>query len=352
MIKVFIIDDSALVRSELKKVLHAAEDIAVIGEAENPVDAFEVFKKVGLPDVFILDIEMPKMDGLTFLQKISKQKPIPTIICSTMVSEGSLAAIDAMRMGAVDIVLKPKSDLVDFFNDENLDMLTKVRSAAKAHVRFIENVKRHSSSKVIKKTPESQMSKFSVFKNVIAIGASTGGVQTLEELFLLLKPNHPPIVVVQHIPQGFSKTFSKRLNEIVLYSDITEAQDGDTLSAGKIFIAPGGYHMEIKRVGILYKVVIKSFPKVNLHKPSVDVLFKSVAKEVGSAGVGILLTGMGSDGAKGLLAMKEAGAKTYVQDEASSIVYGMPKVAMELGAARKSRNIEEIAEMINNGVYT
>ncbi len=351
MIKVFIIDDSALVRNELKKIFATAQDIKVIGSAPNPVDAFDIFKKVGLPDVFILDIEMPKMDGLTFLQQISKQKPIPTIICSTLVKQGSSPAIDALRMGAVDIVLKPTSEINSFFKDKQNDFITKVRIAAKSHVKMNPNAQRSSSSKVLHQNQQSSSVKAAsalpASKKIIAIGASTGGVQTLEEIFTLLEPNHPSVVVTQHMPSGFTAAFAKRLNEVLPSSVVKEAQEGDTLLPGRILIAPGNLHMEVVKSGLMYKIALKNYPKVNSHKPSVNVLFRSMAKEVGVFGVGIILTGMGDDGASGLLDMKNAGAATYAQEEQSCIVYGMPKKAVELGAVKQSLTPIEIAALIN-----
>lgn len=351
MIKLFIIDDSALVRNELKKIFEPVSDIKIIGTAPNPVDAFEVFKRTGLPDVFILDIEMPKMDGLTFLEMIGKQKPIPTIICSTLVTRGSSQAIDAMRMGAVDIVLKPTTNLNKFFGDRREEFVSKVRAASKSKAIFIANIKRTSESKVLSDKQVSSSvkaaSSLPPSKKIIAIGASTGGVQILEELLFQLEPHHPPIVITQHMPAGFTKSFADRLNQILPSSNVKEAQEGDILMHGRILIAPGDLHMEVAKNGFQYKVVLKNYPKVNSHKPSVNVLFRSMAKEVGIFGVGIILTGMGDDGATGLLEMKNAGALTYAQDEKSCIVYGMPKKAVELGAVKESLSLAAIAKIIN-----
>ena len=351
MIKLFIIDDSALVRNEFKKIFAPIKDIEIIGLATNPVDAFEIFKKTGLPDVFILDIEMPKMDGLTFLQMIGKQKPIPTIICSTLVVKGSSQAIDAMRMGAVDIVLKPTSNLNNFFGEKSEEFISKVRAASMSHVGFIKNIKRGSESKVLGKGQVSSTikanSSLPPSKKIIAIGASTGGVQILEELLLQLKPNHPPIVITQHMPAGFTASFANRLNQILTSSNVKEAKDGDTLLHGLILIAPGDLHMEVVKNGFSYKVALKNYPKVNSHKPSVNVLFRSMAKEVGIFAVGFILTGMGDDGAMGLLEMKKAGASTYAQEEKSCIVYGMPKKAIDFGAVKESLSLSQMANIIN-----
>ena len=351
MIKLFIIDDSALVRNELKKIFTPVQDIEIIGSAPNPVDAFAMFKKVGLPDVFILDIEMPKMDGITFLEMIAKQKPIPTIICSTLVTRGSSSAIDAMRMGAVDIILKPTANLNQFFGQRDEEFISKVRIASKSRARFIVNVKRSSEEKVLSANQLSSSvkanSSLPPSKKIIAIGASTGGVQILEQLLVQLEPNHPPIVITQHMPAGFTASFAERLNHILVNSNVKEAQDGDTLMHGRILIAPGNLHMEVHKHGFLYKIELKNYPKVNSHKPSVNVLFKSMAHEVGIFGVGLILTGMGDDGASSLLDMKNAGAKTYAQEEKSCIVYGMPKRAVEMNAVEKSISLDEMAKIIN-----
>lgn len=346
MIKVFVIDDSAVVRSAFNRIFEKADDIELIGQASNPVDAFNVFKIVGLPDVFILDIEMPKMDGLEFLQLINQQKPIPVIICSTMAGPGSNAAIDAMRMGAVDVVHKPSVNVSKFFDDSTEDFLNKVRAAAKAKVHF--NAHIATRKYTLSEQEYGKNSALPASKKVVAIGSSTGGVQVIEEIVQHLKVNHPAIVITQHMPAGFTKSFADRLNSLVPHSDIREAANGDKLLPGRILIAPGELHMEVKKSGFGYEVALKDYPKVSGHKPSVDVLFASMAKDVGAMGVGVILTGMGEDGANKLLAMKEAGAVTYAQNEKSCTVYGMPKKAVEYGAVKASLSILEIADMINN----
>jgi len=346
MIKVFIIDDSAVVRNAFKKIFANAKDITLIGAAANPVDAFTVFKTTGLPDVFILDIEMPKMDGLEFLQLINKQKPIPVIMCSTMASSGSSAAIDALRMGAVDVVHKPNVNLGKFFDDNTEEFLNKVRAASKAKIHFNSNIATRKY-----KLNEDEYGKNSALpasKKIVAIGSSTGGVQTIEELVQLLKPNHPAIVITQHMPVGFTQSFAARLNSMMPHSEVKEAAEGDKLLPGRILIAPGDLHMEVKRASFGYEIRLKDYPKVSSHKPSVNVLFASMAKEVGIMGVGIILTGMGEDGADKMLAMKQAGAATYAQDEKSCIVYGMPKKAVEFGGVKASMTIPQIASMIND----
>jgi len=295
---------------------------------------------------------MPKMDGLTFLEMIAKQKPIPTIICSTLVTRGSSSAIDAMRMGAVDIVLKPTSNINQFFGDKSSEFVSKVRDASQSHAVFVQNIQRSSASKVLDANQVSSSVKSTnsrpPSKKIIAIGASTGGVQTLEEILLKLEPKHPPIVVTQHMPAGFTASFANSLNKICQNSIIKEAKDGDILNHGEILIAPGDQHLEIEEVSLFkYKVILKDYPKVSSHKPSVDVLFTSLAKEVKQNTIAFILTGMGRDGAQGIKKIKDAGGKTYAQDEKTSVVYGMPKVAFDIGAIDKQVALEDIATIIN-----
>jgi len=346
MIKVFVIDDSATVRNAFTKIFSQAKDIELIGKANNPVDAFNIFKKVGLPDVFILDIEMPKMDGLTFLQKINEQRPIPVIMCSTLVSKGSSAAIDALRMGAVDVVQKPNSGLKEFFQEREEEFLDSVRAAAASKVHFNFNIA--SQDNTIKNGLKEVKSSFGASKKIVAIGSSTGGVQVIEEIISNLNPNHPSIVITQHMPPGFTASFAERLNMLAKNSHVKEAQEGDVLLPGRVLIAPGNKHLEVKKSALSYVATIKDYPKVNSHKPSVNVLFASMAKEVGKNGVGFILTGMGDDGALKLKAMKDEGAKTYAQNEKSCTVYGMPKRAVELGAVHETMSIMRIVSTINN----
>jgi len=345
-IKVFVIDDSATVRNEFTKIFYDVSDIELIGKANNPVDAFNIFKKVGLPDVFILDIEMPKMDGLTFLKQINMQRPIPVIICSTLVSEGSKSAVDALRMGAVDIIQKPVIGLNEFFREKKGELLESVRAAAVSKVHFKFNIEKYDNKiKNMKNNVTIHMIKPS--KSIVAIGSSTGGVQVIEEIILNLKENHPAILITQHMPVGFTASFAERLNMLAKNSNVSEAKDGEELLAGKVLIAPGEKHMEVKKEGSRYIAVLKNYPKVNSHKPSVNVLFASMAKEVGKNGVGFILTGMGDDGASKLKAMRDAGARTYAQNEKSCTVYGMPKRAVELNAVDEIVSIPGIVAIIN-----
>lgn len=338
MIKLFIIDDSMLIRNIVKKVLKPSNEIEIIGEATNPVDAMEEFKKVGLPDVFILDIEMPKMDGLSFLKKLKNERPIPTIIFATLVSDKSTKAIEALELGACDIIVKP-SNMKDMkLSDLTEEFTMKIKAAA--------NSKSLSEIKIEKKTQTKGSSKSD---KIIAIGSSTGGVETLEKVLTHLDEGHPPIVITQHMPAGFTNSFANRLDKYCKNSTAKEAKDGDIVKSGMILIAPGDRHLEIKKdEKNRYVTLLKDYEKVSNHKPSVDVLFKSVAKEAKANGVGFILTGMGKDGAQGMKKIKEASGQTFGQNEESSIVYGMPRVAFEIGALDKQLSLEEIIDMINS----
>lgn len=343
MTKVFVIDDSLAVRNGFRTILASMDDIELLGEAENPVDAFEIFKEVGLPDLFILDIEMPKMDGLTFLKQINTQRPTPVIICSTLVGPGSNTLIDAMRLGAAEIIDKPKNNLSKFFIDYKEDLIDKIRAVAKANIHYqshigtqFEPVKKH-------EHPRFESAK------VIAIGSSTGGIQVLEEIVTHLCASHLAMVVVQHIPKGFSASLARRLNELSGDSIVKEVEEGEIIMTNTIYIAPGGVHVEVEKQGLHYCLRLKDFPKVNSHRPSVNVLFNSVAKAFKANAIGFILTGMGDDGATGLKKMKEAGAHTYVQNEKTSTVYGMPKVAYEMESAESALSIYEIIQIINKG---
>lgn len=339
MIKVFIIDDSLTVRNSLVKLLKGQEKIKVIGEAPNPVDALPIFKKVGFPDLFILDIEMPKMDGLTFLKKLNEQNPTPVIICSTLVSLGSNAAIDALRYGAVELILKPQVGLKDFFEEQRENLILSITSAARSKVYIKKTLQE---PKKINKSTNHQAS-----DSFIAIGSSTGGVQVLEDIVTNLEPNHKGIVIVQHMPQGFTKSFAHRLNSIC-NSTVVEASNGEIIETNKIIIAQGGIHLEVLKQENHYVTKLKDFPKVNSHKPSVNVLLKSLSKFENLDMIAFILTGMGDDGAKGMKKLHDMGIKTYGQNEKSCIIYGMSKEAFQLGAIDEELSTEQIVETINN----
>ncbi len=338
MIKVFIIDDSMLIRNSIIKILKNRPELEIIGEASNPIDAMNIFKNTGLPDVLILDLEMPKMDGLTFLKKLKKERPIPTIVFSSLHDNKSTKAIDALSLGAYDIVVKPtlmneiKSD--EFVND----FVSKIKSAVDSK-----------SLDYISKNKTNVKPFINNSNKIVAIGSSTGGVQTLEKILSQLNPSHPPILITQHMPEGFTTSFANRLNKICLNSNVTEVSENEVIKFGDIFIAPGNMHLEVEKIkNNKFQVVLKDYPKVSNHKPSVDVLFKSFAKEVKENTVAFILTGMGKDGALGIKKIRELGGQTFGQDKESSIVYGMPKVAFELGGIDKQVNINDVIDIINN----
>lgn len=341
MTKVFVIDDSLTVRNGFKKLFEAMPDITLIGEAENPVDAVESFKKVGLPDLFILDIEMPKMDGLTFLKQINEQRPTPVIICSTIVQKGSSKLIDALRLGAAEIIEKPKANVSDMFITYKEDLMQKVRAVAQAKINYHNNL-----SKTVDRNKLAYLNSPKSSK-VVAIGCSTGGIQVLEEIITHLNSSHLALLVVQHIPKDFSTSLAKRLNSLAQNSIVKEVKDGDVIRNNTVYIAPGGVHVEVEIVKGEYLLRLKDFPRVNSHKPSINVLFNSVAKSFKENAIGIVLTGMGDDGATGLKKMFDTGAQTYVQNEQTSTVFGMPKKALESGGATKALSIYEIIQVIN-----
>jgi len=338
MINIFIIDDSMFIRNILIKILKDKDDIKIIGEAANPVDAMSMFKKTGIPDVFILDLEMPKMDGLTFLKKLQEERPTPTIIFASLPHDKSTKAIEALELGAFDIVVKPKE--LNKINDNTFINHFVKKIKASVNMKNI-NYKKEVRSSVISNHNDSN--------KIIAIGASTGGVQTLENILSQLKPSHPPIFITQHMPEGFTTSFANRLNKICINSNVREVTKSELIKNGDIFIAPGNMHLEIEKlINNKFQTVLKDYPKVSNHKPSVDVLFKSFAKEVKKRSLAFILTGMGRDGALGIKMIRDSGGETYGQDEETSIVYGMPKVAFKLDGIDKQVSINEVIDIINN----
>jgi len=331
MIKVLIVDDSPLVRQLLTHLLSDTPDINVVGAAEDPYEARELIKKVN-PDVLTLDIEMPKMDGIAFLRNLMKLRPMPVVMISTLTEKGAAVTLEALSIGAIDFISKPKSDLTTKLMEYRDELIEKVRFAAKSRVRPTAPIP----------TPKLSTSPTRYSQNqLIAIGASTGGTEAIQRLICQLPADAPPIVIAQHIPAAFSASFAKRLNSHASMR-VIEAQGGELLKAGTAYIAPGSAHLIIeKRGGLLYTKLLDSAP-VNRHKPSVDVLFDSVAQAAGKSALGVILTGMGKDGAKGLLHMKMSGSFTLAQDEASSVVWGMPGAAVELDANCDELHIDRI----------
>ncbi|MEF3191310.1 MAG: chemotaxis response regulator protein-glutamate methylesterase [Campylobacterales bacterium] len=321
-IRVLIVDDSATARAVLKEILQSDPDIEVVGVAPDAYIARDKIVELR-PDVICLDVEMPRMDGITFLRKLMHYMPTPVIMVSSLTQKGAQTTLDALSAGAVDFVAKPHSNIYDGKDQIAAELIEKIKVAARVRVKARE---RQIVSEPINYTPLSETT-----QKVVAIGASTGGTVALEELLVKLPPNAPGIVVVQHMPPTFTGPFAQRLNSLCKV-EVKEARNGDFVGMGQVLIAPGDYHMVLRRSGARYYVEIGGGEKVSGHRPSVDVLFNSVAKIAGANAIGVILTGMGSDGAKGLLAMRKTGARTIGQDEASCVVYGMPKVAYEIGA--------------------
>lgn len=341
-IRVFIVEDQVLVRKILRSILSSDPDIEVVGEAGDPYEASELIPEVE-PDVLTLDIEMPKMNGLEFLKKLLPQYPIPVIMLSSFTTGDSAETIQALERGAIDFITKPNGTTTTLYELEK-ELLEKVKIASKIDIDkwlFQINPRQRVLSKIPfrKKTTESPLH---YPYNLIVIGASTGGVNSIRTILSELPPDFPATIIVQHMPPGFTKTFADRMaSEFGL--DITEAKKGDKLTRGKISIIPGDFHGTVSKVSGQYIIELSSTEKVNGHRPSIDVLFQSVANNhLSNETIGIILTGMGGDGAKGLLAMKKNGSYTIGQDQATSIVYGMPKVAFEIGAVMDQEPLDKI----------
>lgn len=345
MISVMIIDDSALVRQAIAKLLSEQPDIEVIGAWADPFLAAEQLREK-LPDVIILDVEMPRMDGLTFLQKIMTQRPIPVIICSSLVTEGSDTLAKAIEFGAVDVIEKPKVGTRAFFDESRIRVSDSVRAAAQANLgllrpaRRLRPQKKNSADVVL---PVARQILRETTEKVIAIGASTGGTEAIRAVIEELPADAPGVIIVQHMPEKFTRSFAERLDELCAVR-VKEAETDDTVLRGQVLIAPGNKHTVLKRSGHRYYVEVIDGPLVSRHRPSVDVLFRSVANSAGKNAVGAILTGMGDDGAHGLLEMKNAGAFTIAQDEESCVVYGMPKEAVKIGAVSKILPLDQIAQ--------
>ncbi|MDH4201136.1 MAG: chemotaxis response regulator protein-glutamate methylesterase [Spirochaetia bacterium] len=359
-INVMIVDDSAVVRSVLTELLSRDPSINVYATASDPVFAQKYMEKQW-PDVIILDIEMPRMDGVTFLKKIMAERPTPVVMCSSLSKGGAEVTIEAIQSGAVSIITKPELGLKGFLEESAITFIDTIKSAAGAKVGKIQNIIQKTSkpaaSRIEMRTDPkltadailergSSNSMAVTTDKVIAIGASAGGTQTLEILLSMVSKTAHGIVIVQHMPEGFTAAFAGRLNTVCDIA-VKEAEDGDRIIPGQAIIAHGNRHLTIVRSGAQYRVKVVDGPLVTRHRPSVDVLFRSVAKEAGKNALGIILTGMGDDGAAGLLEMRQAGAHTIAQDEDTSIVYGMPFEAMKRGAAVEQLSLYQIPKKIN-----
>ncbi|MCK9636953.1 MAG: chemotaxis response regulator protein-glutamate methylesterase [Methylobacter tundripaludum] len=344
-IKVLIVDDSAVVRQVLTGLLDGVSGLKVIGVAPDPIFAMKRME-TEWPDVIVLDIEMPRMDGVTFLKKLMSERPTPVVICSTLTEKGAEVTMQAMSAGAVDIITKPKVNLRGFLQESKTAIVDVVKAAAGSRPSAIKSAST-SPSRAPANTLSACIPKPMVqtTDRVIVIGTSTGGTQALEYLFTQLPRTAPPIVVVQHMPEHFTAAFAKRLDGICQVT-VKEAAQNDRALPGLVLIAPGGKHMLLQRSGAQYQVEVKDGPLVSRHRPSVDVLFRSSAQSAGANAVGIILTGMGDDGAHGMKEMHDAGALTIAQDEASCVVYGMPKEAVKLGAVDGILPLSSIPQLI------
>ncbi|MGA7720498.1 MAG: chemotaxis response regulator protein-glutamate methylesterase [Ignavibacteriaceae bacterium] len=346
-IRVLVVDDSAVVRQTIIELLSMDEDIEVVGSASDPFLAAKKMEET-IPDVITLDIEMPRMDGLTFLRKIMDQHPIPVVICSSLAVEGSETTLKALEYGAVEIITKPKLGTKNFLLESQIRICDAVKAASHTGVKRkslweTDVAPKLTADAVIAKSTHNFM--VETTEKVVVVGASTGGTEALRVLLEALPPDSPGIVIVQHMPEHFTTAFAKRLDSLCKIT-VKEAENGDSIIRGRALIAPGNFHMLLKRSGARYYVEIKDGPLVSRHRPSVDVLFRSSARYAGKNAVGVIMTGMGDDGAKGMLELREAGAETIAQDEKSCVVFGMPNEAIKLGCVVKVLPLENIGRHI------
>jgi two-component system chemotaxis response regulator CheB len=360
-IRALIIDDSASVRQTLTGILESDPEIVVIGTASDPFVAARRIQAEA-PDVITLDVEMPHMDGITFLRKLMSQHPLPVVMCSSLTEAGSETLMQAMEAGAVDVILKPRVDAARFLKESQVRICDVVKAAALARLKRLPKFGRGEkklTADVMLAAPAAghaiagqgaaRQAMARTTETIVCIGASTGGTESLRIILEELPANAPPILIVQHMPELFTAAFARRLNGLCAV-EVKEAADGDTALRGRVLIAPGDRHMLLQRSGARYYVAIKDGPLVSRHRPSVDVLFRSAARFAGANAVGIIMTGMGDDGARGLLEMKQAGAYTIAQDERSSVVFGMPKEAIARGAVDKILPLDRLAaELLRAG---
>ena len=348
-IRVLIVDDSALVRSLLTEMLRSAPDIEVVGVAADAHAARDKIKRLN-PDVLTLDVEMPRMDGITFLRNLMRLRPMPVVMVSSLTERGADVTLDALALGAVDYLSKPKIDLAATLKDYHEELIEKIRAAARASVRALDP-QRNTTFPAPARSADAVLPKadaptqLRTTDRIIAIGASTGGTEAIKEVLIRLPPDCPGIVITQHIPKAFSGPFARRMNDCCGVS-VCEARDGQQILAGHAYIAPGDRHLLVVRDGTRYVCRLDDGVPVNRHKPSVDVLFRSVAQNAGRNAIGALLTGMGKDGARGLKEMLDSGSQTIAQDEATSVVWGMPGEAVALGAAQHVLPLEGVAARI------
>ena len=347
-IKVLIVDDSAVVRQTLSAILSSDPEIEVMGTATDPFFAAKKMQQEA-PDVITLDVEMPRMDGLTFLKKLMAQHPLPVVIISSLTAKGTETGMKALEYGAVEIITKPQMDTKKFIEESRIRLCDAVKAAGMAKIKRrttpvteIAVQPKYTADAILPKSTPTDSSMLRTTELVVAVGASTGGTDALRIFLEALPLDCPGIVIVQHMPEHFTKSFANRLNEICAIT-VKEAENGDTVIRGRALIAPGNHHMLLKRSGAKYYVEIKDGPLVNRHRPSVDVLFRSTARYAGRNAIGIIMTGMGDDGARGLLEMRDAGAYNIAQDEKSCVVFGMPNEAIKLNAVEKILPLDQIA---------
>ncbi|MBK9326111.1 MAG: chemotaxis response regulator protein-glutamate methylesterase [Hydrogenophilales bacterium] len=338
-IKVLIIDDSALIRSVMKEIINAQADMEVVAQAPDPVAARDLIKQVN-PDVLTLDVEMPRMNGLEFLEKLMRLRPMPVVMVSSHTEQGNEVTLKALELGAVDFITKPRLGVPEGMNELSLEIGDKIRAAASAHVR------RHALNQAAPSAPRPLAGQFlHTMEKLICVGSSTGGTEALKECLMRMPASSPGMLITQHMPESFTASFAARLDGLSAMT-VKEAEHNERVLPGHAYVAPGHSHLLVRKSGAFYYTELSRAEPVNRHRPSVDVLFQSAARVLGPHGVGVILTGMGKDGAQGMLAMRHAGAHTIAQDEASCVVYGMPKAAVELGAAMEVVPLPDIAARI------
>jgi two-component system, chemotaxis family, protein-glutamate methylesterase/glutaminase len=340
-IRVLVIDDSALIRGVLKEIINRENDMVCVGAAPDPLAARELIKALN-PDVLTLDVEMPKMDGLEFLERLMRLRPMPVLMISTLTEGGSNITFRALELGALDFVAKPKLDISRGMEEYAIEITDKIRAVAQAQVRKKTTEpqihEKYSADAILPSTK----GRFSSTEKLIVIGASTGGTEAIKEVLNKLPADAPGVLVTQHMPEHFTKSFAARLNSLCKIS-VKEAEHNERILPGFAYIAPGNSHLLIRRSGARYMIALNQGPLVNRHRPSVDVLFRSAANVAGANALGIILTGMGKDGVQGMLEMRQAGSHTIAQDEASCVVFGMPKEAIAAGGVREVLGLQNIA---------
>ncbi|MFP8779488.1 protein-glutamate methylesterase/protein-glutamine glutaminase [Hydrogenophaga sp. RWCD_12] len=349
-IRVVVVDDSALVRSLLTEIINRQSDMQCVGAASDPLVAREMIRELN-PDVITLDVEMPRMDGLEFLSRLMRLRPMPVVMVSTLTEQGADITLRALEMGAVDYVAKPRIGITSGLNELASDIVDKIRIAAAAHVKRLGPAPAPAAAAVSHgappaEAPRAPLPRISTEK-VICIGASTGGTEAIREVLTPLPADSPAIVITQHMPPGFTTSFAARLDSLCKIR-VEEARHGQRILPGHAYIAPGGHHLRIDRSGSNYVAVVEDTEPVNRHRPSVEVLFRSAARVLGPNALGIMLTGMGGDGAQAMREMKDAGSYNYVQDEASCVVFGMPRMAIQAGAAHEILPLNQIASAVLN----